>query len=77
MLCCEERQNEVWTDKHRNVTRKLVVKGGWVQERSLRHWLVQTIRSVEDVTKKKARRSCPCTVARVGRRSESRSQKGW
>ena len=34
MLRCEERQNEVWTDKHRNVTRKLVMEGGWVQERS-------------------------------------------
>ena len=25
--------NEAWTDKNRNVTRKLVVKGGWVQKR--------------------------------------------
>ena len=69
-LCCEERHNEVWTDKHRNVTRKLVIDGGWVQERLY-------VRSVEDVTKKKGRRSCACTIARVVRRSETRSQKGW
>ena len=25
--------NEAWTDMHRNVTRKLVVEGGWVQKR--------------------------------------------
>ena len=25
--------NEVWTDKHQHVTRKLVVDGGWVQKR--------------------------------------------
>ena len=33
-------------------------------------------RSVEDVTKKKARRSTDC-IARVGRKSETRSQKKW
>ena len=27
------RTNEVWTDKHRNVMKKLVVEGGWVQKR--------------------------------------------
>ena len=37
----------------------------------------QTKRSVEDVIEKKARRSSDCTIARVGRVSETRSQKGW
>ena len=27
------KTNEAWTDKHRNVTRKLVVEGGWLQKR--------------------------------------------
>ena len=27
------KTNEVWTDKHRHATRKLVVEGGWVQTR--------------------------------------------
>ena len=27
------KTKEAWTDKHRNVTRKLVVEGGWVQKR--------------------------------------------
>ena len=27
------KMNESWTDNHRNVTRKLVVGGGWVQKR--------------------------------------------
>ena len=35
----------------------------------------QTRRSVEDVTKKKERRSADCISAHVGRRSETRSQK--
>ena len=26
-------RDEKWTDKHRNVMRKLVVEGGWVQKR--------------------------------------------
>ena len=28
-----KKTNEAWMDKHRNVTRKLVVEGGWVQRR--------------------------------------------
>ena len=28
------RTNELWTDKHRNVMRKLAVEGGWVQKRT-------------------------------------------
>ena len=27
------RTNELWTEKHRNVMRKLAVEGGWVQKR--------------------------------------------
>ena len=27
------KTTEVWTAEHRNVTRKLVVEGGWVQKR--------------------------------------------
>ena len=27
------------TDKHRKVTRKLVVERGWVRKRVVRHWL--------------------------------------
>ena len=27
------KTNETWIDKHRNVMRKLVVKGGWVQKK--------------------------------------------
>ena len=30
--CCE-RNEERWTDKHRNVLKKIVVEGGWVQKR--------------------------------------------
>ena len=26
------KTNEAWTDRHRHVTRKLVVEGGWVQQ---------------------------------------------
>ena len=34
------RTKEARTDKHRNVTRKLVVEGGWVQKSFYDHWLV-------------------------------------
>ena len=27
------KTNEAWTDKHRHVTRKVAVEGGWVQKR--------------------------------------------
>ena len=34
LLCCEGgRTKEECTDKHRNVARKLVLEGGWVQKR--------------------------------------------
>ena len=71
------KTRELWTDKHRHVTRKLAVERGWVQKKILRHWLVRRKRSVEDVTKQKARRGTGCITARVGRTSETRCQKGW
>ena len=30
----QRRTNELWTDKHHNVMRKLAVEGGWVQKRT-------------------------------------------
>ena len=33
------RTKEVWTDKHHNIARKLIVEGGWVQ--TFRYWLVK------------------------------------
>ena len=52
-------QAEVWTDKHRNVTRKLVVREvGCSEDCTTIGWSDE---------KKKARRSTDCTVARVGR----------
>ena len=37
----KKNSNEVWTDKHRNVTRKLVVEGGLVQKRIYEYRLVE------------------------------------
>ena len=36
----QRRTNKTWTDKHRHVTRKLVVEGLGA-EKSVRHWLVR------------------------------------
>ena len=68
--------NEAWTDKHRNVTRKLVVKeDGRRKEYTI--LVVLTKRCVVDVTNEKARRSTDCITARRGRKLETRSQKTW
>ena len=68
------KTNEARTDEHRNVTKKLVVQGGWVQK----HFMTcdgRTKRSVKVVTKKKALRSPGCTTVHDGGKSETRSQK--
>ena len=50
------KTNEAWTEKHRNVTRKLVVEEGWVQKRLYDiGWSGE--KNGEAGTKKKARRS--------------------
>ena len=35
-----QKEKGDWSGKHRNVARKLVLEGGWVQKKTLRHWLV-------------------------------------
>ena len=35
-----KKTKEEWTEKHRNVARKLVLEGGLGAEETLRHWLV-------------------------------------
>ena len=35
-----KKTNEEWTEKRRHIARKLVPEGGWVQKKTLRHWLV-------------------------------------
>ena len=62
--------DEAWTDKHGNVTRKLVVEATWVQRRKTTS-VGQTKVSVEDVTKKMERRSTDCTLLLAGRKSEA------
>ena len=69
----EDHRSE--TDMHRHVTRKRVVEGGWGGRKDCTTVAGQTKRSVEDVTKKKARRSTDCVTARVGRRAETRFQR--
>ena len=74
-LCCEERQNEVWKDEHRNVLRKLVVEGGWVQKR-----LNDIGWSDEKNFRGRGKegrhgRSTHCTTARAGRKSEARCKR--
>ena len=68
------KTDETWTDKHRNVMRKLVVEGGWVQKRLCDiGWSEK--RNVEVVTKKRLPRSTDYTSAGLGMRSEVRSQR--
>ena len=63
-----ESNDEEWTDKHRNVMRKLVVEGGWMQQRSF------DIGYVKVATKKRARKSTGCPTSRVGMKSEVKSE---
>ena len=59
----QRRTNKTWTDKHRHVTKKLVVEESWVQKRVYdTGWSDE--KTLEDVTQKKARRRrlCHCCV---------------
>ena len=58
------KRNEAWTDRHRHVTRKVVVEG-WVQQR-LYDIVCSDEKEVKAVTKKKARRGTGCTIVRHG-----------
>ena len=62
------KTHEQWTDRHRSVTRKLVVKGCWVL-----YWLVRRKRSVANAAVEKTRRGTNCIAASVGAKSKSRS----
>ena len=35
-----KKAKERWTDKHRNTTRKMLLEGGWVQQRLFNHYLI-------------------------------------
>ena len=35
------RLDESWTHEHRQVRRNLLVEEGWVQKKTVRHWLVR------------------------------------
>ena len=59
------KTKEEWTEKHRNVTRKLVLEGGWVQQRLFD--IGWSDESVKLVTKS--------TIAQNGTNSDVRSQR--
>ena len=63
-LCVRRKTNEAWTDRHRNVTRKLVVEGGWVQKRSY-HTGWSHEKKFQGRKRKKARRSTGCTTVDI------------
>ena len=58
------KTNEAWTDKHRHVTRKLVVEGGWVQKRLYDIGFVR--RKEAPVTREMAQRNTGCTTVFEG-----------
>ena len=61
-----KKTKEGWTDKHRNVARKLVLEGCWVQKKTLRY-LVGQKNSAMHVTKKKAEKSKGFALLRMER----------
>ena len=69
-----------WTEKQRNVARKLVLEGGWVQQRLFDIGCRMKV-NVKLATEKKAQKSTGSTIARMARdegfqrRSESGSKK--
>ena len=62
-----------WTEKHRKVARKLLLEGGWVQQRLFDVGRMKV--SVKLVTKKKVQKSIGSTIVQNGKRSERRSHK--
>ena len=54
---------EEWTEKHRNVARKLVLEDGWVQK------------GLFDIDWRKAQKSTASTTAQNGTRSDGKSQR--
>ena len=45
-----KESERVWTEKHRNVARKIFSEGGWTQKETIRYWLVgcQSMSSLSD-----------------------------
>ena len=54
--------NEEWTHKHRDVLRKIVVEGGWVQKR-MYDIIWSDEKKCQGVVQKKAQRSTDCATA--------------
>ena len=63
------KTDEAWTDKHRNILRKLVVEGGSVQKRLFDTGWSDEKEVLEAVTMKKARNSIGCVPLSVVERS--------
>ena len=70
----QRKTNDVWTDKHRHVTRELVVGGGWVQKRSHDIGWSDEKKVSRMYQRRKHGEAQIISLHRVGRRSETCSR---
>ena len=71
-----QKVKENWTEKHRNVARKIFLEGGWTKQRRDYSMLIGRISvNVKHARRRKAQKSTGSTTAQNGTKSDERFQR--